>query len=64
MVGFIFYLNSSRIGEPDQMVSGLVLHCLLMSHKKDAKLIRVKLTTTQTRCDTVSLKRFSLSVLN
>ena len=33
-------------GEPDQTprfaVSDLVLHCLLMSHKKDARLIWVK----------------------
>ena len=39
-------LQFAQIGEPDQMphfaASDLVLHCLPMSHKKDARLILVK----------------------
>ena len=43
----VLYGNS---GEPNQMphfaASGLVLHCLPMSHKKDARLTQVKHSST------------------
>ena len=53
---FHFYQNFKRnsafnIGEPDQTprfaTSDRDLHCLSMPHKKDAKLIWVKLTVMQ-----------------
>ena len=43
---FLFKFSVIKNGEPDQMpyfaVSDMVLHCLLMSHKKDARLIWVQ----------------------
>ena len=53
MLFSILYLNfkrnlSANSGQPGQTphfaASDLVLHCLLMSHKKDARLIWVKTT--------------------
>ena len=44
-IQFLKKLLLSNSGEPDKtprfLASGLVLHCLTMSHKKDASLIRV-----------------------
>ena len=46
VVFFIFIILKANSGDPDQtphyVVSDLGLHCLPMSHKKDARLIWIK----------------------
>ena len=38
MVFFIFFILQANSGEPDSVASDLGLHCLSVSHKKDATL--------------------------